>query len=109
MVRLQFEVGVIVGEVVRQFVDQVSANLELLVKLIDLLDSFLVGSKSPIDLTKLRTEITENVRKDSNSKDNDEQSPNKLIVVNGQYVSISNSCTSDRGPVHRGHIPREPR
>jgi hypothetical protein len=71
LIRLKLEVSIVVGEVVGQLVYQVSTNLKLLIELVNLLNSFLVGSQCPIDLTELRTEITENVRKDGDSKHND--------------------------------------
>ena len=43
LVCLKLHVWVIIAEVIRQFINESSTNVKLLVKLINLLDSFLVG------------------------------------------------------------------
>lgn len=76
---LKFEVVAV--EVGCKLLHQVLTNLELLIKLVDLLDSLLVDCIRSGDFTKLRTKVTQNEREYGNTNDDDEHGPNEFIFV----------------------------
>jgi len=73
--------------------------VEFLIKLFNLLHSFLVVSISLRNLHELRSQVGENVREISNTENNDDHGPEQFIVVGWKDVTISNCCTGDSGPI----------
>lgn len=94
---LKFEVVTI--EVGSKLLHKILTNLELLIKLVDLLDSLLVHGIRSSDFTELRTQVTQNEREYGNTNDDDEHGPNELILVSWQDISISYCRTGYRGPI----------
>jgi hypothetical protein len=81
LVRLDLKFEVVAVEVGCKLLHQVLTNLELLIQLVDLLDSLLVHGVRSGDFTELRTQVTQNERENGDTDNDDEHGPNELIFV----------------------------
>lgn len=103
MVGLNFKFEVVACEVGGQLLNQVLTDGELLVKLVDLLDSLLVDGVCSCDLTELRGKVTQNEGEDGHTNNDDEHSPDELIFVCGEDITVADCCTGNSGPIERCH------
>jgi len=78
--------------------------MELLVKLFNLLDPLLVGNLLAGQLAELRAQVWQDVGENGDTKNNDQHSPEELVVVCWQDVSIANSCASYCGPIQARNV-----